>query len=83
MQIEFVIAGSRLSYSGEEVRDGHGGGGLAAPLHAAVLAERDVGASVDQRLVGVIVVGQQALLELALVVEDCLEEDKETKRGSF
>lgn len=65
------------------MRDGHGSGGLAAPLHAAVLAEGDVGAPVEQRLVGVVIVGQQALLELALVVEDCLEADKETKQGSF
>lgn len=63
------------------MRDSHGGGGLVAPLHAAMLAECDVGASVDQRLIGVVVVGQQALLELALVMEDCLERTKETKQG--
>lgn len=73
MQIKVVIASSRSSYSGEEVRYSHGGGGLVAPLDPAVLAEGDVGAPVDQGLVGVVVVGQQALLELALVVEDCLE----------
>lgn len=78
MQIKVVIASSCSSYSGEEVRYSHGSGGLVAPLDAAVLAECDVGASVDQGLVGVVVVGQQALLELALVVEDCLEG---TKRG--
>lgn len=55
------------------MRDSHGSGGLVAPLHAAMLAQRDVGAPVDQRLVGVVVVGEQALLELALVVEDCLQ----------
>lgn len=55
------------------MRYSHGGGGLVAPLDAPVLAQCDVGASVHQRLVGVVVVRQQALLELALVVEDCLE----------
>lgn len=54
----------------------HGSGGLVAPLHAAMLAERYVGASVHQRLIGVVVVGEQALLELALVMEDCLEKTK-------
>lgn len=78
VQIKVVIASSCSSYSGEEVRYSHGSGGLVAPLDAAMLAERDVGASVNQGLVGVVVVGQQALLELALVVEDCLER---TKRG--
>lgn len=58
------------------MRYSHGSGGLVAPLHAAMLAERYVGASVNQRLVGVVVVWEQALLELALVVEDCLERTK-------
>lgn len=55
------------------MRYSHGSGGLVAPLDAAMLAECYVGASVNQRLVGIVVVRQQALLELALVVEDCLE----------
>lgn len=76
-----VIGSSGSSYSGEEVRYSHGGGGLVAPLDPAVLAEGDVGAPVDQGLVGVVVVGQQALLELALVVEDCLEGGGGAKRG--
>lgn len=38
--------GGRLSYSGQEVRDSHGSGCPVAPLDAAVLAERDVGAPV-------------------------------------
>lgn len=58
------------------MRYSHGSGGLVAPLHAAMLAERYIGASVDQRLVGVVVVWEQALLELALLVEDCLERTK-------
>lgn len=55
---------------------GHGSGGLVAPLYTAMLAERYIGASVDQRLVGIVVVWEQALLELALVMEDCLEKTK-------
>lgn len=64
--------------------DGHGGGGLVAPLYAAVLAEGDVEALVNKRLVGVVVVGQQSLLELALVPKDSLEmpqKRKERKGG--
>lgn len=58
------------------MRYSHGSGGLVAPLHAAMLAECYVGASVNQRLVGVVVVWEQALLELALVMEDCLDRTK-------
>lgn len=65
------------------MRHGHGGGGLVAPLHAAVLAERYVGASVRQRLVGVVVVREQTLLELALVMEDCLQRtERRDKRAA-
>lgn len=53
--------------------DSHGGGGPVASLHAAVLAEGDIEALVNKRLVGVVVVGQQRLLELALVHEDSLQ----------
>lgn len=81
VQISFVIASFCSSYSGQEVRYSHGSGGLIAPLHTAVLAERYVGASVNQRLVGVVVVREQALLELALVMEDCLERtERQTAR---
>lgn len=55
------------------MRYSHGSGGLVAPLDAAMLAECNVRASVNQRLVGIVVVGEQTLLELALIVEDCLE----------
>ncbi len=58
------------------MRYSHGSGGLVAPLHAAMLAECYVGAPVNQRLVGIVVVWEQALLELALVMEDCLERTK-------
>lgn len=58
------------------MRYSHGSCGLVAPLHAAMLAECDVGSSVNQRLVGVVIVREQALLELAFVVEDCLEATK-------
>lgn len=53
--------------------DSHGGGRLVAPLGAAMLAEGDVEALVNKRLVGIVVVRQQNLLELALVPEDSLE----------
>lgn len=53
--------------------DGHGGRGLVASLYAAMLAEGDVEALVNKRLIGVVVVGQQSLLELALVHEDSLK----------
>lgn len=59
--------------------DSHGGGGLVASLYTAMLAEGDVEALVNKRLIGVVVVGQQSLLELALVLEDSLE--KETRTG--
>lgn len=58
------------------MRYSHGSGGLVALLDTAMLAECYVGPSVDQGLVGVVVIGQQALLELALVMEDCLERTK-------
>lgn len=60
--------------------DGHGGGGLVASLYAAMLAEGDIEALVNKRLIGVVVVGQQSLLELALIHEDSLKMTK-IKRG--
>lgn len=60
--------------------DGHGGARLVASPYAAMLAEGDVEAPVNKRLVGVVVVGQQSLLELALIPEDPLGEG-ETKKG--
>lgn len=59
--------------------DSHGGGGLVASLYTAMLAEGDVEALVNKRLIGVIVVGQQSLLELALVLEDSLEKERRTE----
>lgn len=53
--------------------DSHGRGRLVASLYAAVLAQADVEALVNKRLVGVVVVRQQRLLELAFVFEDSLE----------
>lgn len=58
------------------MRYSHGSSGLVAPLHAAMLAECYVGSSVNQRLVGVVIVREQALLELALVMEDSLRGTK-------
>lgn len=64
--------------------DGHGGGGLVASLYAAMLAEGDVEALVNKRLIGVVVIGQQSLLELALIPEDSLKmpqkKDRERER---
>ncbi len=57
--------------------DSHGGGGLVASLYAAMLAEGDIEALVNKRLIGVVVVGQQSLLELALIHEDSLKMPKE------
>lgn len=64
------------------MRHSHGSGGLVAPLDAAVLAERHERASVRQRLVGVVVVGEHPLSELALVMEDCLERTQVAKSFS-
>lgn len=61
--------------------DGHGGGGLVASLYAAMLAEGDIEALVNKRLIGVVVVGQQSLLELALIHEDSLKMPKRKKEG--
>lgn len=61
--------------------DSHGGGGLVASLYTAMLAEGDVEALVNKRLIGVVVVGQQSLLELALVLEDSLEKERRTEGG--
>ena len=66
--------------------DSHGGGCLVASLCAAMLAEGDVGALVNRRLIGIIVVWQQGLLELALVPEEFLKmangETRSTKISS-
>ena len=60
--------------------DSHGGGGLVASLYAAMLAEGDIEALVNKRLIGVVVVGQQSLLELALVPEDSLQKGRGEER---
>lgn len=63
--------------------DSHGGGGLVASLYTAMLAEGDIEALVNKRLIGVVVVGQQSLLELALVHEDSLKKtERERERVS-
>lgn len=66
VQNESACFGRSRSYSREEVRDRHGGAGLVASLHSAVFAERDIESLVNGRLVGIIVIWQQGLLELAL-----------------
>ena len=57
----------------------HGGGSLIASLQPAIFAEGDVGALVNKRLVGVVVVWQQGLLELTLVPKDRLKMVKAEK----
>lgn len=64
------------------MRDSHGGGHLAAPLHPSVFAQRDVGASVQVRLVGIVVVGQEGLSELALFLEAGLWRKRTNGRAS-
>lgn len=71
---------SDLSEARQEVCDSHGGSGPVALLHAAVLAEGNVEALVNKRLVGVVVVGQQRLPELALVHEGPLQHRKSEGR---
>lgn len=63
--------------------DGHGGGGLVAPLYAAMLAEANVEALVNKRLVGVVVVRQQGLPELALLPEVFLKKKKKRKSNFY
>lgn len=58
--------------------DRHGRAGLVASLHSAVFAESDIESLVNERLVGIVVIWQQALLELALVFEGGLKR-KETE----
>lgn len=70
--------GQSRSYSREEVSDCHGGAGLVASLHSAVFAESDIESLVNGRLVGVIVIWQQSLLERALVFKGGLQK-KETE----
>lgn len=59
--------------------DSHDGGGLVASLYAAMLAEGNIEALVNKRLVGVVIVGQQSLLELALIHEDSLKMPKKER----
>lgn len=53
--------------------DSHCWGSLVASLQAAVFAEGDIKALVNGRLICVVIVGQQCLLELALVTEGPLK----------
>lgn len=60
--------------------DSHGGGGLVASLYTAMLAEGDIEALVNKRLIGVVVVRQQSLLELALIHKDSLKMPQKEER---
>lgn len=62
------------------MRDSHGGGGPVASLYATVLAEGHIEALVNKRLVGIVVVGQQSLSELAFVREDSLKQKSQRGR---
>lgn len=55
------------------MRDSHSRCGLVASFLAAMFAQGDVEALVYGRLIGVVVVGKQCLLELALVSENSLK----------
>lgn len=54
--------------------DRHGGGGFAAPLHAAMLTEGNIETLVNGGLIGIVVVWQQDLVELALIPKDRLRQ---------
>lgn len=60
------------SQPGQEVSDLHGGRHPVPFLGLPILAQGDEHARVPVGLVGVVVVGQQYLLELALFVEEGL-----------
>ncbi len=60
--------------------DSHGGGGLVASFNTAMLAEGDIEALVNKRLIGVVVVGQQSLFELALIPENSLKMSKRERQ---
>jgi len=53
--------------------DSHCWGSLVASLQAAMFAEGNIKSLVNGRLVCIVIVGQQRLLELALVMEGPLK----------
>lgn len=59
--------------------DRHGGGGLVASLQSAVFAESDIESLVNGGLVGIVVIWQQGLLELAFVFKGSLKEGEEKR----
>lgn len=62
--------------------DSHDRRHLAAPLHSSVFAQCDVGPSVQVRLVGVVIVGQEGFSEPALLLEAGLWEKCTRSRDS-
>lgn len=54
--------------------DGHGGGGFVASLHSTMLTEGNVKTLVNGGLIGIVVVWQQDLVELALIPKDGLRQ---------
>lgn len=57
--------------------DCHGGGGLVASLHSAVFAESDIESLVNRGLIGIVVIWQQGLLELAFIFKGSLKDGEE------
>lgn len=57
--------------------DRHGGGGLVASLHSAVFAESDIESLVNGGLVGIVVIWQQGLFELAFIFKGSLKGGQE------
>lgn len=68
------------SQARQEMGDSHGGGGPVASLDTAVLAEGNIEALVNKRLVGVVVIGQQSLSEFAFVDEDSLKKKSQGRK---
>ncbi len=57
--------------------DRHGRGGLVASLPSAVFAESDIESLVNGGLVGIVVIWQQGLVELAFVFKCSLKDGEE------
>lgn len=59
--------------------DRHSGGGLVASLHSAVFGESDIESLVNGGLIGIVVIWQQGLLELAFVFKGSLKEGEQNE----
>ena len=74
-------AGRAWSQPGEEVGDLHGGGHAVSLLGPPVLAQGNEHARVAVALIGIVVVGEEDLLELALIGEERLEGKRDRWAG--